>query len=50
MTDGGAAVLLHDLAQIYIGPGTPFPPMPDPPPGFVIRVTVEKVSGNGPWR
>jgi len=50
VTDGGAAVLLHDLAQIYIGPGTPFPPMPDPPPGFVIRVTVEKVSGNGPWR
>jgi len=50
VTEGGAPALLHDLAQRYIGPGTPFPPMPDPPPGFVIRVAVEKVSGNGDWR
>lgn len=49
VTEGGAAQLLHDLAQIYIGPGTRFPPMPDPPPGFVIRVTVAKVAGNGDW-
>ncbi len=49
VTEGGAAKLLHDLAQIYIGPGTAFPPMPDPPPGFVIRVTVERVSGVGDW-
>ena len=45
VTEGGAAALLHDLAQTYIGPGTAFPPMPDPPPGFVIRMTVEKVAG-----
>ena len=50
VTEGGAAALLHDLAQIYIGPGTAFPPMPDPPPGFVIRLTVEKVAGVGDWR
>jgi PPOX class probable F420-dependent enzyme len=50
VTEGGAAALLHDLAQVYIGPGTAFPPMPDPPPGFVIRMTVEKVSGVGDWR
>lgn len=49
VTEGGAARLLHDLAQIYIGPGTRFPPMPDPPPGFVTRVTVAKVAGNGDW-
>jgi PPOX class probable F420-dependent enzyme len=49
VTEGGAAELLHRLAQIYIGPGTPFPPMPDPPPGFVIRIAVEKVSGVGDW-
>ena len=49
VTEGGAAALLHDLAQVYIGPGTAFPPMPDPPPGFVIRITVERVSGNGAW-
>ena len=50
VTEGGAAALLRDLAQTYIGPGTAFPPMPDPPPGFVIRMTVARVSGNGPWR
>ena len=50
VTEGGAAALLHDLAQTYIGPGTAFPPMPDPPPGFVIRLTVEKVAGVGDWR
>jgi PPOX class probable F420-dependent enzyme len=50
VTEGGAAELLHDLAQRYIGPGTAFPPMPDPPPGFVIRMMVEKVAGVGDWR
>jgi PPOX class probable F420-dependent enzyme len=49
LTEGGAAELLHRLAQTYIGPGTAFPPMPDPPPGFVIRIAVERVSGSGPW-
>jgi PPOX class probable F420-dependent enzyme len=49
VTEGGAARLLRRLAQIYLGAGVDFPPMPDPPPGFVIRMTVEKVSGNGRW-
>ena len=49
ITEGGAPEMLHRLAQTYIGPGTPFPPMPDPPPGFLTHVAVEKVSGNGPW-
>ena len=49
VTEGGAPELLHRLAQTYIGPGTAFPPMPDPPPGFVIRIAVEKVSGVGNW-
>ena len=49
VTEGGAAALLHHLAQVYIAPGTVFPPMPDPPPGFVIRIAVEKVSGVGDW-
>ena len=47
--EGGAPKLLHDLAQRYIGPGTTFPPMPDPPEGFVIRITPTKVRGMGPW-
>ncbi len=49
VTEGGAPELLHDLAQRYVGPGTKFPPMPDPPPGFIIRVTPKKVRGFGPW-
>jgi hypothetical protein len=49
VTEGGAAALLHDLAQIYVGPGTNFPPMPNPPPGFIIRITPTKIRGMGPW-
>ena len=49
ITEGGAPELLHDLAQTYIGPGTRFPPMPDPPPGFVVHVRVTGVGGVGPW-
>lgn len=49
ITPGGAPQLLHELAQTYVGPGTAFPPMPDPPPGFVIHVAVTRVGGSGPW-
>jgi PPOX class probable F420-dependent enzyme len=49
ITEGGAAQLLHDLAQVYIGPGTDFPPMPNPPAGFVSHITVARVGGSGPW-
>ena len=47
--EGGAAELLQRLAHTYIGPGVTFPPMPDPPPGFVTRISVESISGVGPW-
>ena len=50
VTEGGAANLLQRLAHTYIGPDAVFPAMPDPPPGFVTRVRVERVSGVGPWR
>jgi PPOX class probable F420-dependent enzyme len=46
---GGAPELLQELAHVYIGPGVRFPPMDEPPPGSVVRITVEKVSGVGPW-
>jgi PPOX class probable F420-dependent enzyme len=46
---GGAPQLLQQLAATYIGPGVPFPPMPDPPPGYVLRITPQRVTGMGPW-
>ena len=49
VTEGGAAELLQRLARTYIGPDAVFPAMPDPPPGYVTRVRVDKVSGIGPW-
>ena len=47
--EGGAPELLQRLARVYLGPDVKFPPMDDPPPGFTMRVTVERVGGVGPW-
>jgi PPOX class probable F420-dependent enzyme len=49
VTEGGAPELLHRLAQVYVGPGAVFPPMPDAPPGYVMHITVDRVGGLGPW-
>lgn len=50
ITDGGAPELLQRLAHVYLGPDVVFPAMPSPPPGFVTRIRVERISGIGPWR
>ena len=47
--EGGAPELLQRLAHVYLGPDVKFPPMPDPPPGYVTRITVERLGGVGPW-
>jgi PPOX class probable F420-dependent enzyme len=49
ITEGGAPELLQKLAATYVGPGVKFPPMPEPPPGVVTRITPERVGGMGPW-
>jgi len=49
VTEGGAAETLQRLAHTYIGPDVVFPNMPDPPPGFVTRITPERLGGVGPW-
>jgi PPOX class probable F420-dependent enzyme len=49
ITDGGAADLLQRLAHVYLGPDVKFPPMDDPPPGQVLRITPERIGGVGPW-
>jgi PPOX class probable F420-dependent enzyme len=48
VTEGGAPELLQRLAHRYLGPDVTFPPMPDPPGGYVTRIAVESVSGVGP--
>lgn len=46
---GGAPAWLQHLAERYIGPGVTFPPTPNPPEGFLIRITPRLVRGMGPW-
>ena len=48
ITEGGAPELLQQLAQIYIGPDATFPPMPNPPAGYITHITPERVGGVGP--
>ncbi|HEY2602866.1 MAG TPA: PPOX class F420-dependent oxidoreductase [Thermoleophilaceae bacterium] len=47
--EGGAAELLQRLAHVYMGPDVKFPPMDDPPPGYILRITPERSVGVGPW-
>jgi PPOX class probable F420-dependent enzyme len=47
--EGGAPELLQRLAHVYLGPDVKFPPMDDPPPGYVLRITPERFGGVGPW-
>ena len=49
VVEGGAPELLQRLAHVYLGPEGVFPPMPDPPPGYVVRTRVERVGGVGAW-
>jgi PPOX class probable F420-dependent enzyme len=49
ITEGGAPELLQRLAQVYIGPGVRFPPMDDPPSGYVLRITPTRLGGAGSW-
>jgi PPOX class probable F420-dependent enzyme len=46
--EGGAPELLSETATAILGPGTGFPP-PGSPPGYLTRITIEKVGGVGPW-
>jgi PPOX class probable F420-dependent enzyme len=49
IVEGGAPELLQKLAYVYIGPGVKFPPMDNPPPGYVTRIRVDRIEGVGPW-
>lgn len=47
--EGGAPELLQRLAESYLGPGVKFPPMDNPPAGYVTRIQVDRMDGVGPW-
>ena len=49
LEEGGAPELLQKLAEVYLGPGVKFPPMDNPPPGFINRIRIDRISGVGPW-
>ncbi len=50
ITEGGAPELLQRLARVYLGPDVKFPPMDNPPAGYITRISPERVGGVGPWR
>lgn len=47
--EGGAAALLQELAHVYMGPDAVFPPPGFDAPGYVLRITPERLGGVGPW-
>lgn len=47
--EGGAAALLQELAHVYLGPDVVFPPPGLDAPGYVLRITPERLGGAGPW-
>jgi PPOX class probable F420-dependent enzyme len=49
ITEGGAPELLQRLAHVYLGPDVKFPPMDDPPPGYITHIAVERIGGVGHW-
>jgi PPOX class probable F420-dependent enzyme len=49
IVEGGGPAVLQRLAHTYLGADVKFPPMDDPPPGVVVRITPERLGGVGPW-
>jgi PPOX class probable F420-dependent enzyme len=46
---GWCPEVLQRLAHTYLGPDVIFPGMPDPPPGYITKITLERLGGVGPW-
>jgi PPOX class probable F420-dependent enzyme len=49
VTAGGAGALLQRLATVYGGPDARFPLPPNAPPGWLVRIAVDRIGGFGPW-
>ena len=50
ISEGGAPELLHRLARVYLGEGVEFANADYSEPGYITRITVDRVAGVGPWR
>ncbi|QCH24363.1 PPOX class F420-dependent oxidoreductase [Mycobacteroides salmoniphilum] len=48
VVEGGAPELLKQLATTMLGSDEHFPP-PNAPDGYLTRIRIESVGGNGPW-
>jgi PPOX class probable F420-dependent enzyme len=49
ISEGGAPLLLQRLAHTYLGPDVEFPPPGAAQPGFITHITIDRISGVGPW-
>jgi PPOX class probable F420-dependent enzyme len=47
ITPGGAWDLLNDLTKVYVSPDSEFPAPKGE--GFIVRYSIERVGGVGPW-
>ncbi len=46
--EGGAPEVVRRLANIYLAPDSAFPPASSPP-GYTMRISVQRITGIGPW-
>ena len=49
ISEGGAPALLQKLAHTYLGPSVEFPPPAAARPGYITHITVDRITGIGPW-
>lgn len=48
VVEGGAPKLLKQLATAMLGSDEHFPP-PNAPEGYLTRIRIDSIGGNGPW-
>jgi PPOX class probable F420-dependent enzyme len=49
ISEGGAPALLQRLADTYLGPDVQFPPPGVAQPGYITHITIDRITGVGPW-
>jgi PPOX class probable F420-dependent enzyme len=49
ITNGGAPELLQALAPRFLGEGVEFLDVENSPPGRIVHITADRITGAGPW-